>query len=351
MENKIINEFKEGLKRLNEILQEMKKSGGKISTEITEKIKTSIEKHKNTFIKKGVPVALAIALTLPLLTACDEFGNPTHGHKPPKETTDVTETGDFSDSTIEEVTGDENAESDADFDLGPMLDQIDFVDLLTSTEGQECTDAMYERFLNSVADEPGQLRYSGEIGNYLRVLTSEVGEKRHNVMLEIKNVDNNRWSYVLVSTKDDFAVVARDSKKHNDYIVGFMDGKVVDQAGYLNQTARAMINGMIMAEGYEATMNQVRDEFFGQLLALRTSGNEDYMLPILGKIHNVRNEDRDLNPVEERDYIIEQIQVVSAFDAEEIYTTMDATYDIPDNYLGTQLGNQNNGGHGGREAN
>lgn len=349
MENKIITEFKEGLKRLNEILQEMKKSGKRASSEIIEKIKTSIEKHKNTFIKKGVPVALAIALTLPLLTACDEFGKPTHGHKPPKETTDVTETGDFSDSTIEEVTGGENVDSDADFDFGPLLDQLDFADLLTSTEGQECIDAMYEKFLNSVAEKPGQISYSGETGNFIRVLTSEVGEKRHNVMFEIKNVDNNRWSYVVVSTKDDFAVVARDSKKHNDYIIGFMDGKVVDQMGYLNQSARALINGMIMAEGYEATMNQARDEFFGQLLVLRVSEDEDYILGFSSKIHNLRNEDRDLNPVEERDYTIEKIQVINAYNG-EIYTTMDATYDIPDNYLGTQIGNQNNGGHGGREA-
>ena len=349
MENKIINEFKEGLKRVNETLQEMKKSGKRVSLEIIEKIKTSIEKHKNAFIKKGVPVALALALTMPLLTACDEFGKPTHGHKPPKETTDVTETGDFSDSTIEEVTGGENAESDADFDLGPMLDQIDFVDLLTSTEGHDFIDYAYNMFLESAKSNPEMIYYDGEPGNYFRVLTSAVGEKRHNIMLEIKNVDNNRWSYVLVSTKDDFAVVARDSKKHNDYIVGFMDGKVVDQMGYLNQTARVMINGMIMAEGYDATMNQVRDEFFGQLLNLYCAQDEDYKLSFLGDVHNVRNEDRDLNPVEERDYIMTEIQVFNKFTGES-YTTMDATYDIPDNYLGTQLGNQNNGGHGGREA-
>ena len=219
-----------------------------------------------------------------------------------------------------------------------MLEQLDFTDLLTSTEGQECIDAMYEKFLNSVAEKPGQISYSGESGNFLRVLTSEVGEKRHNVMLEINNVDNDRWSYVLISTKDDFAVVARDSKKHNDYIVGFMDGKVVDQAGYLNKSARSTINSMIMTKGYDATMNQVRDEFFGQLLVLRVSEDEDYALSFSSKIHNLRNEDRDLNPVDDRDYTIEKIQVISAFDAEEIYTTMDATYDIPDNYLGTKLG-------------
>lgn len=284
------------------------------------------EKRWGTLVKKGILSALALALTLSAFAACDG----------PDETEMGAETG-SPDATIGDMTGTVDGGIGADFDFGPLLDQLDFTDLLTSTEGQECIDAMYEKFLNSVAEKPGQISYSGETGNFLRVLTSEVGEKRHNVMFEIKNVDNGRWSYVLVSTKDDFAVVARDSKKHNDYIVGFMDGKVVDQAGYLDQTARAMINGMIMAEGYNATMNQVRDEFFGQLLALRTSGNEDYMLPILGKIHNVRNEDRDLNPVEERDYIMEQIQVINAYNG-EIYTTMDVTYDIPDNYLGTKLG-------------
>lgn len=285
------------------------------------------KKRWGTLVKKGILLALVLALTLSAFAACDG----------PDETETGAGTG-SPDATIGDVTGTVDGGIGADFNFGPMLDQIDFVDLLTSTEGQECTDAMYEKFLNAVTEAPGQMLYAGEPGNYFRYLTSAVGEKRHNVMLEIKNVDDNRWSYVLVSTKDDFAVVARDSKKHNDYIVGFMDGKVVDQAGYLDQTARAMINGMIMANGYEATMNQVRDEFFGQLLFLRTSEDGDCVLSYLGKVHNVRNEDRDLNPVEERDYIMTEIQVLNKFTG-EIYTTMDATYDIPDNYLGTQLGN------------
>lgn len=349
MGNKIITEFKEGLKRLNQTIGEMKESGKRVSVETIEKIKTSIEKHKNTFIKKGVPVALALALTVPVLTACDEIDGPGQGSKPPKETTGITETGDFSDATIEEITGHDNVETGADFNFGPMLENIDFADLLTSTEGQEFADTIYDKFLNAVAEAPGQILYAGEPGNYFRYLTSAVGEKRHNVMFEITNAENSRWSYVLVSTKDDFAVVARDSKKHNDYIVGFMDGKIVDQLGYLDSNTRSLLNGMVMSEGYDATMNQVRDEFFGKLTALYGLNDEDYALSLLGEVCNLWNEDRDLKPVEERDYIIEQIQVINAYNG-DIYTTMTATYDISDNYLGTELGNQNNGGHGGREA-
>ena len=349
MENKIINEFKEGLKRLNETLQEMKKSGKRVSSEIIEKIKTSIEKHKNTFIKKGVPVALAIALTMPLLTACDEFGNPTHGHKPPKETTDVTETGDFSDSTIEEVTGDESVESDADFNFGPLLGQIDFGALVTDTEGQEEVDVIYDKYLNAVETQSGPM-YAGRDSNFVRSIMSDAGSKRRNIMFEITNAENDRWSYVLVSTKDDFAVVARDSKKHNDYIVGFMDGKVVDQMGYLNQSARALINGMIMTNGYEATMNQVRDEFFGQIYMLSGLRDEDYVFGIGGNMKNVYNDYGFMNDPEDFIYEIQYIHVGERATRKDV-VMMTPTYDIPDNYLGTQLGNQNNGGHGGREAN
>lgn len=284
------------------------------------------EKRWGTLVKKGILSALVLALTLSAFAACDG----------PDETETGAGTG-SPDATIGDVTGTVDGGIGADFDFGPMLDQIDFADLLTSTEGQEKIDSVYNIFLDDVANNPEMPVFNGESVNFIRSLTSAVGEKRHNVMLEIKNVDNNRWSYVLVSTKDDFAVVARDSKKHNEYIVGFMDGEVVDQAGYLTSTDRTMINDMIMAEGYDATVNQVRDEFFGQLFVIRSTPDENYILGFTGHTDNVRHEDGYYNPVEERDYIIEQIQVMSSH-SDEIYTTMDATYDIPDNYLGTKLG-------------
>lgn len=284
------------------------------------------EKRWGTLVKKGILSALVLALTLSAFAACDG----------PDETETGAGTG-SPDATIGDVTGTVDGGIGADFDFGPMLDQIDFADLLTSTEGQEKIDSVYNIFLDDVANNPEMPVFNGESVNFIRSLTSAVGEKRHNVMLEIKNVDNNRWSYVLVSTKDDFAVVARDSKKHNEYIVGFMDGEVVDQAGYLTSTDRTMINDMIMAEGYDATVNQVRDEFFGQLFVIRSTPDENYILGFTGHTDNVRHEDGYYNPVEERDYIIEQIQVMSSH-SDEIYTTMDATYDIPDNYLGTKFG-------------
>lgn len=285
------------------------------------------EKRWGTLVKKGILSALALALTLSAFAACDG----------PDETETGAGTG-SPDATIGDVTGTVDGGIGADFDFGPMLDQIDFADLLTSTEGQEEIDYAYNKFLDDVTNNPEMPVFNGETGNFFRSLTSAVGEKRHNIMLEIKNVDNDRWSYVLVSTKDDFAVVARDSKKHNEYIVGFMDGEVVDQAGYLTSTDRTMINDMIMSDGYEATMNQVRDEFFGKLLLISSTPDDSYLLGFTGHAENVRHEDGYLNPVEERDYIIEQIQVKNPYNTAEIYTTMDATYDIPDNYLGTKLG-------------
>ena len=285
------------------------------------------EKRWGTLVKKGILSALVLALTLSAFAACDG----------PDETETGAGTG-SPDATIGDVTGTVDGGIGADFDFGPMLDQLDFTNLLTSTEGQELVDSWHNKFLDDAANSPEMTIFNGESGNFFRYLTSAVGEKRHNIMLEIKNVDNDRWSYVLVSTNDDFAVVARDSKKHNEYIVGFMDGKVVDQAGYLTSTDRTMINDMIMDEGYDATMNQVRDEFFGQLLVMSTIiDDNDCNLGNTGKILNMWHEDGYLNPVEERDYIIKQIQVMNAHTG-EIYTTMDATYDIPDNYLSTKLG-------------
>lgn len=281
------------------------------------------EKRWGTLVKKGILSALVLALTLSAFVACDG--------------PDETETGTGSpDATIGDVTGTVDGGIGADFNFGPMLDQIDFVDLLTSTEGQEKVDVVYEKYLNALETQPGPM-YSGSFANYVRSIMSDAGSKRRNIMLEITNAENDRWSYVLISTTDDFAVVARDSKEREDYIVGFMDDRVVDEAGYLSSTDRAAINDMLMSEGYDATMNQVRDEFFGQLLLLSTLQDEDYVFGINGFMENVYNDLGFMNDPEDFIYEIQFVEVRERGTRKNI-TKMDATYDIPDNYLGTKLG-------------
>ena len=281
------------------------------------------EKRWGTLVKKGILSALALALTLSAFAACDG--------------PDETETGTGSpDATIGEGNGSGNGENDADFDFGPLLGQIDFTDLLFSTEGQEKVDTIYEKYLNAVETQPGPLYPGGPVNN-VRSIMSDSGSKRRNIMFEITNAENDRWSYVLISTTDDFAVVARDSKEREDYIVGFMDDHVVDEAGYLSSTDRTAINDMLMAEGYDTTMNQVRDEFFGQLLLLSTLEGEDYVLGIGGNMKNVYNDYGFMNAPEDFIYEIQYIKVKERAERKDI-TVMTPTYDIPDNYLGTKLG-------------
>lgn len=282
------------------------------------------EKRWGTLVKKGILSALVLALTLSAFAACDG--------------PDETETGTGSpDATIGEGNGSGNGENDADFDFGPLLGQIDFTDLLFSTEGQEKVDEFYNRYLDGIEKNPNAGYHPGTRSQYVRSIMSDSGSKRRNIMLEITNAENDRWSYVLISTTDDFAVVARDSKEREDYIVGFMDDRVVDEAGYLSSTDRAAINDMLMSEGYDATMNQVRDEFFGQLLLLSTLEGEDYVLAINGGMKNVYNDYGFRNAPEDFIYEIQFISILD-WDTGEDVTRMDATYDIPDNYLGTKLG-------------
>lgn len=283
------------------------------------------EKRWGTLVKKGILSALVLALTLSAFAACDG----------PDETETGAGTG-SPDATIGEGNGSGNGENDADFDFGPLLGQIDFTDLLFSTEGQEEVDLIYEKYLNAVETQPGP-GYSGYDSNFVRSIMSDSGSKRRNIMFEITNAENDRWSYVLISTTDDFAVVARDSKEHEDYIVGFMDDRVVDEAGYLSSTDRAAINDMLMAEGYDATMNQVRDEFFGQIYILSGLQDEEAHLGISGNMKNVYNDYGFRNAPEDFIYEIQFISI-SDWDTGEVVTRMNATYDIPDNYLGTKLG-------------
>lgn len=284
------------------------------------------EKRRGALVKKGILSALVLALTLSAFVACDG----------PDETETGAGTG-SPDATIGEGNGSGNGENVADFDFGPLLGQIDFTDLLFSTEGQEKVDEFYNRYLDGIEKNPNAGYHPGTRSQYVRSIMSDSGSKRRNIMLEITNAENDRWSYVLISTTDDFAVVARDSKEREDYIVGFMDDRVVDEAGYLSSTDRAAINDMLMSEGYDATMNQVRDEFFGQLLLLSTLEDEDYVFGIGGNTKNVYNDYGFRNAPEDFIYEIQYIHVGEIKTRKDI-VTMTPTYDIPDNYLGTKLG-------------
>ena len=84
-------------------------------------------------------------------------------------------------------------------------------------------------------------------------------------------------------------------------------------------------------------MNQVRDEFFGQIYVLSGLQDEDYWLAIGGEMKNVNNDLGFMNDPEDFIYEIQYIKVKDLAKRQDI-TVMTPTYDIPDNYLGTQLG-------------
>jgi hypothetical protein len=293
-------------------------------------------------MKKKLLFLLVLCLVLPTGAGCDREDDPNVGQDPSSDSyTEVTEETD---------TEEESTDTVPELDFGPLLENLDFSDLAQSTFGQEYADALNERFLNSVNQNPEQVLHDGEAGNYFRVLTSEAGEKRHNIMLEITNTDQKKWVYFLISTEDDFAVVAKDSKKKKTYAVGFADGDIVDQLNYIDETDRELLSSMISEYGYDAVLNQVRNEFFGRLSKLTEDGGEGYKLGFTGKTHNMWGEDNTLNPIEDRDYTMSEIQLVNAEDISEVYTSMEATYDIPNDHLDTIIGSKDEKGNAGREV-
>ena len=302
---------------------------------------------KNKFRQKRLLTMLALTLALPTLSACDVSNDfvvtDTHQDSAYETVEDDSQTAEAFPDTVEVFTGTTESESSPDLYFGPMLEHMDFTGLLTSTEGQDRIESWYEKFLNNVKNNPNAPIFNQETVNYFRFLTSASGEKRHNVMFVVKRFEDgkeitNRWSYLLISTKDDFAVVAWDNQEQADYIVGFKDGEFVDEIGYLTQTDRDLINKSLEAGGYDATLNQVRDEFIGQLLLLQTAQDDRYILSHTGHIENLIHEDGYYNTVEKRDYIIESFQVQDAFVHHKVYSIINAVYDIPDDYLGTVLG-------------
>ncbi len=292
-------------------------------------------------MKSRILILLALCLALPVCTGCDRPDDPSISEDSSADSRSeaVTETNSEEDLT----------EAIPELVYGPLLENLDFGKLAQSMVGQEYVATLNERFTTSVNLHPEQVLHDGEAGNYFRVLMSHAGEKRHNVMLEITNTEQKKWTYFLVSTEDDFAMVARDAKKKKTFVAGFTDGDIVDELNYIDEADKELLMGMISEKGYDAVLNQVRDEFFGCLSKLTEDGEGGYKLGFTGKTLNMWGEDKTLNPIEDRDYTMSEIQLVNAEDISEVYTTMEATYDIPNDHLDTMIGSKEEKGIVGRE--
>ena len=293
-------------------------------------------------MKNKILILLVLSLALPVFAGCDGGDDP-----------NVSEThaGDSqSESVMESVTNEETEMTMPTLEFGPLLGSIDFSNLAQSTDGQAYAEAIYDRFLASVDQNPEQVLHDGESGNYFRALTSDAEEKRHNILLKMTTPDQKKWTYCLVSTKDDFALLAQDAKKKKAYAVGLIDGQVVDQFAYMDEADFTLLSDMIREQGYETVLNQIRDEFFYQLFELTENENNGYKLGFTGKTHNMWEEDHTLKPVMDREYTMSEIQLVNAEDISEVFTTMESTYDIPDEYLKTLLEAYEENENAGREA-
>jgi hypothetical protein len=167
--------------------------------------------------------------------------------------------------------------------------------------------------------------------NYFRYLTTAAGEARHNVLFEIPGEDS-RWSYMLISTEEDLAIVVRDEKKRNDYAVGFMNGEFVDQTGHIEVETLVAVTSALEADGYGETLNRVRDELMGRLYVLSCTEDEEFALSWYGKTLNIWDDEKALNPVDERDYVMSEIFVRETASG-EVRKSIRLTYDIPEEYL------------------
>ncbi len=285
-------------------------------------------------MKQKILILLALCLALPVCAGCDGDDDPGVGHESSSDS--------HTEETTEAVTEADSAEAVPELDIGLLTETLDFADLAQSTVGKDYVAAVYDSFLASVAQNPEQVLHDGESGNYFRVLMSDAKEKRHNVMLEITNAEQKKWTYLLISTEDDFTLVVQDTKKKKTFTVGFTDGGFVDQLHYTDKSDSELLTKMIAERGYESVLNQVRDEFFGRLSKLTVGSDEGYKLGFTGKIHNMWSEDKTLNPAEARDYTMSEIQLVNAEDISKVFTAMEATYDIPNDYPDTLLGSDEN---------
>jgi hypothetical protein len=268
-----------------------------------------------------LPLILLLILLLLLVTGCDE----------PADTTEPTDSAEPLSETVDTDTEHETPEVGVELLFGPVLDSIELSELLTDTEGRNSLLEGYGKFLDSVKDHPDRIMHEEEPVNYFRYLTTAAGEARHNVLFEIPGEDS-RWSYMLISTEEDLAIVVRDEKKRNDYAVGFMNGEFVDQTGHIEVETLVAVTSALEADGYGETLNRVRDELMGRLYVLSCTEDEEFALSWYGKTLNIWDDEKALNPVDERDYVMSEIFVRETASG-EVRKSIRLTYDIPEEYL------------------
>ncbi len=272
---------------------------------------TTREKRKNTFVKKGALIALAVALVTPALAGCDElnFGGVASGS--------------------EEIYL-ESFEPEAYGLVGPFAGELNIEALLSEENvGYVYLDDIVNSLSNysSLRDlRKGKGMNASKCIAYWSLARSD--ELRKNVVLPLKNVskDKSTWEHSIVSTSDDFVLMSQDWKG-TKYFTGFVNGEFRNDVGFISKETIDVVQKTIKERGYEETLGISRMSFFG-MLAYYDCEEEDNKNFSVSSKSETRNPENNLMSAYG---FIEDFELYDSNDNTIISIALE--YDISEDYL------------------
>ncbi|MBE6558348.1 MAG: hypothetical protein E7661_04990 [Ruminococcaceae bacterium] len=240
------------------------------------KTKFSSPRVLGGFIKRGLPLILAVLQLTSMLASCDELGNnPGQGNH---GTTNETAVG----SVEGEHTEDKNESSNQHeqevyptiknpelerYGLNGFFAGLQFEDVFVTMSSREYLERNFNDLLKKME---GPERVDSATDRYTFWLGKMAYDYYENVILDIyldERQFNPQYKSILVITEDhDFALISEDLTSSDKFVTGFAKGEFRNDLGMCSDIGVEQINRMIDTIGYENVSDGVRQSFFGTLL-------------------------------------------------------------------------------------
>lgn len=299
------------------------------------------QQQSNHVFLRSVLFVLLASMMLSLLAGCDVGGGlnkETGSSESETETSTQTEQESEYQEPLEFAPFAYEAVDAAECELEYVLKSFDLLDMYNNGYGRALAYGDHEKYLQEVEAHPDEEFFDYEnVCNFFAYMGAR-GAYRQNIVLKIDSEKYRKrekeWEHSIVSTGDDFALVSRKiDERRNYYITGFVNGELYDGLHLMGSEDYNEMIEIINQNGYEKTMNAVRDEFWGRLWEWCTHETDDIVL--LFALDIFKNDD---TPSHETSTFIFQYLEVYSNSTQTTLSEIEPDYDVSDSFIRDEWG-------------
>ena len=192
-------------------------------------------------IQKGIPIAVAAALTVSSATACNR--------------------------RLDSNSGGEIVYGQVDLEMmygipAPFAD-VDYSEVFNGG-GSKYYNQLTNQEWPNIEPKGTYSFYESMIGD---------GRRRENVAITFSPADAGvRWVHTIVSTSDDLLVYSVDKTLNETYLTGFCDGEFYNETGMISRDLENQIAEEISTNGYHTVLSSLRKDLAGFLCKMENDG-------------------------------------------------------------------------------